>query len=153
MTFRRFFHYLSYLQYPLMLTALLLAFKPYINGLEAIKQNPDLYFENVNTMLIFLGLGINFSSLQNTTKTQNRFSRNIYEVPYIGKYFIVLVFLMIGFFLGTGLLGFFSIKNKIINELSVGLIILGLGMFGFLKAAVEMFENHRLDKNPDTKKH
>ena len=30
----------------------------------------------------------------------------------------------------------------------MGLVGLGLGMFGLLKTAIEMFEHHRLDRNP-----
>ncbi len=28
------------------------------------------------------------------------------------------------------------------------MVSLGLGMFGLLKTAIEMFDNHRLDRNP-----
>lgn len=152
MTFKQFFHVVSYLQYPLMLTALFFAFKPYFDGLDTIKQNPEAYFENLNVMLIFTGLGTSFSSLQDTTKTQNKLTRKIYEDPLKGKVFIGFIILMIGFCLVMGLVGFFSIEEKIINNVSVGLIVLGLGMFGFLKAGVEMFENHRLDKKNATEK-
>ena len=111
MTFKQFFHLISYLQYPLMAVVLFFAFKPYVNGLEAIKQDPSIYFESLNTRI-----------------------------------FILAIILMITFILGAGLIGFFSTKEKAINNVSVGLIVLGLSMFGFLKAGVEMFENHRLDK-------
>lgn len=30
---------------------------------------------------------------------------------------------------------------------AVGVIVLGIGMIGVLKGAIEMFENHRKDKN------
>ena len=130
-----------------MFTALFFALRPYFSGLETIKQNPDLYFENLNSMLIFMGLGVSFASLQDITKTQNKLTRKIYEDPKKGRLFILMIILMIGFVLGSGLVGFFSNNDKTINELSVGLIVLGLGMFGFLKAGVEMFEYHRSDKN------
>jgi len=146
MTFKQFFQYISYLQYPFMLIALFLAFKPYLNGIDAIKINPSIYFENVNQMLVFMGLGLSFSSLQDTSRTQNKLTRKVYEDPKKGKVFILSLILMIGLILIFGLIGFFSSDDKAINELSVGLIVLGLGMFGFLKAGVEMFENHRLDK-------
>ena len=47
-----------------------------------------------------------------------------------------------------GLKGYFLSNEGVLKDLSVGIIVLGLGMFGFLKAAIEMFENHRSDKNP-----
>ena len=149
MTFRQFFQVISYLQYPLMLLALYFAFNPIIIGLDLVKENPNIYFENMNRMLIFMGLGVSFSALQDTTKTQNKFSRKIYEDPVKGKILILAIIVMICIFLVLGLIGFFSIEDQAFNELATGMIIMGLGMFGFLKAGVEMFENHRLDKKND----
>ena len=34
------------------------------------------------------------------------------------------------------------------SQLAMGLVGLGLGMFGLLKTAIEIFEHHRLDRNP-----
>jgi len=55
MNFKAFFHYISYLQYPLILMALCFAFKPYLQGMEQLKQNPDLIFQSLNSVLIFKG--------------------------------------------------------------------------------------------------
>jgi magnesium-transporting ATPase (P-type) len=139
MNFKTLFHYISYLQYPLMLIGLYFAFKPYFLGIEQLRENPDLIFKNLNSLLIFMGLGVSFSSLQDTTKTQNKFSEKIWKNPKKGK-------LMIVFFLTFGLIGYYFAKVGVLKELSIGIIVLGLGMFGFLKAAIEMFENHRTDK-------
>ena len=57
---------------------------------------------------------------------------------------IILITVQILFFLSIGLIGYFS-QIEILNKISVGMIILGLGMFGFLKSAIEVFENHRTD--------
>jgi hypothetical protein len=142
MNFKTFFHKISYLQYPLMLVGLYFALKPYQQGMEGLKQNPDLIFQSLNTVLIFMGLSVSFSSLQDTSKTQNKISKNIWKDPLKGKVMIILMSLMILFFLLFGLIGYYILK-----DLSIGIIILGLGMFGLLKAAIEMFENHRKDKN------
>lgn len=147
MNFRTFFHYLSYLQYPLILTALYFAIKPYILGLENFFKNPDLMYETFNSMLIFMGLGVSFSSLQDTTKTQNKFSEKIWKNPRKGKIMIAVTGVFILSLLIFGLIGYYFTKSGILNEIAIGAIILGLGMFGFLKAAIEMFENHRIDKN------
>ena len=69
------FQIISYAQYPLMLIAAFFVIKPYINGLEFLKENPNIFFLNYNNALIFFGLGIGFSTLQDTTKTQNNFSK------------------------------------------------------------------------------
>jgi magnesium-transporting ATPase (P-type) len=146
MNFKTLFHYISYLQYPLMLIGLYFAFKPYLLGIEQLRENPDLIFKNLNSLLIFMGLGVSFSSLQDTTKTQNKFSEKIWKNPKKGKLMIASISLMILFFLTFGLIGYYFAKVGVLKELSIGIIVLGLGMFGFLKAAIEMFENHRTDK-------
>lgn len=147
MNFKTIFHYISYVQYPLMLIAVYFSVKPYFIGMEELEANPDIFFENLNSMMIFLGLGVSFSSLQDTTKTQNNFSKKIWENPTKGKIALIVLGLMILFLLGIGLTGYFMQDGGKLKDLSIGLIVLSLGMFGFLKAAMEMFENHRKDKN------
>ncbi|MGB5385124.1 MAG: hypothetical protein WBN19_14795 [Lutimonas sp.] len=119
--------------------------------MEQLKQNPDLIFQSLNSALIFMGLSISFSSLQDTTKTQNKVSKKIWQDPVKGKIMIMLMSFMILFFLISGLIGYYKMEFGILKDLSIGIIVLGLGMFGLLKAAIEMFENHRIDKNPSAK--
>lgn len=149
MNFKSTFHYISYLQYPLILIAFYFALSPYMMGMEKLRENPDLIFENLNNLLIFMGLAVSFSSLQDTTKTQNNFSKKIWENPKNGKITIITMSVMIMLILIMGLIGYLNVNNGILKNLAVGLIVLGLGMFGFLKATIEMFENHRKDKNPN----
>lgn len=151
MNFKTFFHYISYLQYPLMVAGLFFALEPYFEGVERLKQDPSVILQSLNTVLIFMGLSVSFSSLQDTSKTQNAFSKKIWQDPVKGKVMIFVMASMILFFLIFGLFGYFVLKNGMVKDLSIGLIIFGLGMFGLLKAAIEMFENHRIDKNPMTK--
>jgi len=129
-----------------MLIGLYFAIKPYLNGLENLRENPAVLFQDLNSVLIFMGLGVSFSSLQDTTKTQNEFSRKIWQDPKKGKVAIAIMSLMILFLLMAGLIAFFNAHDSILKDLSVGIIVFSLGLFGFLKAAIEMFENHRLDK-------
>lgn len=147
MNFKTIFHYISYVQYPLMITGLYFAFSPYLLGVEHLKENPDILFKNLNLVLIFMGLGTSFSSLQDTTKTQNKFSKKIWQSPIKGKITILILGGTILFLLVLGLVGYFNSTTTILKEIAVGIIVLSLGMFGFLKAAIEMFENHRSDKN------
>ncbi len=134
-----FFHKLSYCQYPLMGIALFFMFKPYFTDLETI-------WENYNNALIFMGLSISFSTLQDTTKTQNKFSRKIWENPRKGKVGLVPIGLMALFFIITGLYGIYISASEILEQVSFGMFVLGIGILGMLKAAMEMFENHRLDR-------
>lgn len=133
------FHKISYLQYPLMLVGLYYAVRPYIVGFDTL-------FENLNTLLIFMGLGISFSTLQDTSKVQNEASRRIWEDPKKGKFFLTFMSIFTLFLISLGLLGYFAAPNEILQELSFGLIVLGIGFMGMVKSAVEMFENHRKDR-------
>ena len=147
MKIKLFFHYISYLQYPLMLVALFFAFKPYFNGFEISNEKIDLVFRNLNTMLVFMGLSISFSTLQDTTKTQNKMSRKIWENPKKGKLVILIFSLSTLFLITIGLIGYFNLSHSKLKEISIGIIVLGIGLVGMLKVAIEMFENHRKDKN------
>lgn len=147
MNFKTVFHYISYLQYPLMLAVMYFMFKPYISGIDQLKGNPEMIYKSLNSALIFMGLAISFSSLQDTTKTQNKLSRKIWESPLKGKIMILVMCSMIGLFLILGLNGYYNSSSGMLKELCIGMLILGLGMFGLLKSMIEMFENHRKDKN------
>ncbi|UZR99724.1 hypothetical protein [Chondrinema litorale] len=147
MNTKQIFQYISYLQYPLMLIALFYAFRPYTYGLGLKPETSYLLFKDINNVLVFMGLGISFSTLQDTTKTQNKLSRKIWENPKKGKIAIFAISLMTLFIIVNGLIGYFSTTDSKLKELSSGIIILGIGMIGLLKSAIEMFENHRKDKN------
>jgi uncharacterized membrane protein len=135
-----------------MLVGLFFALQPYLQGFEILKQNPNIIFKSLNNVLIFMGLSVSFSSLQDTSKTQNELSKKIWEDPIKARIMIIIMALAILFFLLSGLFGYFFLEVGVMKEVSIGIIIFGLGMFGLLKAAIEMFENHRKDKNPTADK-
>lgn len=137
---RDLFHKISYLQYPMMLIGMFYSFKPYIVGFDTI-------WENYNYAFIFIGLGISFSTLQDTSKTQNKLSRKIWQNPKKGKFALLFLSFLAFFLLIMGLYGVYSSKNEVLEQLSFGIIVLGIGLLGMLKVAIEMFENHRIDKN------
>jgi len=147
MGLKQIFQYVSYLQYPLMLVALYFGFEPSLKGIEAMSENIDSTLSSYNSTLIFMGLAIGFSTLQDTTKTQNKFSKKIWENPKKGKIGVLIITLMTLFFVVSGVFLYFGSGNEKLKSLSTGLIIFGIGMLGFLKAAIEIFENHRRDKN------
>lgn len=137
------FHYISYLQYPLMIVAIFFVLKPYFNGFE----NTNEIFKDLNSMLVFMGLGISFSTLQDTSKTQNKMSEKVWKNPKKGKKAILAISIMTFFIIIIGLVAYFSASDSTLKELSIGIIVLGIGLVGLLKTAIEMFENHRIDKN------
>jgi hypothetical protein len=136
---KQLFHFVSYLQYPLMLIGMYFALKPVLYGYDSI-------WKDYNTWLIFSGLGISFSTLQDTTKTQNTISRRVWENPGYGKVALGAIAATALLFIITGVLTFLGTEESVLKELSLGMMVFGIGMIGMLKAAIEMFENHRADK-------
>ena len=139
-TTKHFFQVISYLQYPFALIALYFVIKPYFNGFENL-------LGNYNDALVFAGIGISFSTLQDTTKTQNNFSKKVWESPKKGKAFIIMMAVTTFIFIAFGIYGSYISPETKISQLSFGILVFGIGNLGMLKAAIEMFENHRLDKN------
>ena len=117
MNFKDIFHYASYLQYPLMLVAMFFALNPYFEGIDDFKENPDIIFQNANSLLIFMGLAVSFSSLQDTAKTLNKLSKKLYENPKKGKIFLAFISLIILLLLILGLIGFFTSKVSFLKEI------------------------------------
>ena len=138
----RIFHAISYLQYPLMLAALAY-YVPFV--MSMINQPVD--WSLLNQVLILMGVALSFSTLQDTRTTQNKMSKKIWQDPRKGKAFLWVIAVMALLFIVTGLLGLLLFDADQTESVAVGLTVLGIGMLGMLKAAIEMFENHRLDKN------
>jgi len=134
---KQLFHAISYLQYPLLLVAVGYVVYPYFKGFDA-------FWPSINNALIFSGLAISFSTLQDTTKTQNNFSRKIWQDPRKGVFALAVISATTLVFLALGMFGLFVSKGGILKEVSFGVLMLGLGYFGLLKAAIEMHEHHRV---------
>ncbi|NDK38556.1 hypothetical protein DT603_06825 [Pseudoxanthomonas gei] len=134
---RQLFQIISYLQYPLLLVALGYMVYPYFAGFGT-------FWAAANNALIFSGLGIGFSTLQDTTRTQNDFSRRIWQDPRKGKLALVMIAATTLVFLLIGMYGLYVARSGIIKEVSFGTLMLGLGYMGLLKSAIEMHEHHRI---------
>lgn len=134
----QFFQALSYLQYPFMLGALGYTLLPYFQGF----QN---FWASVNTALIFAGLGLSFSTLQDTSKTQNKLSKRIWQDPKKGTRALILIALTALLLLCVGMYGFMTAREGIIKEVGFGVLMLGISQIGLLKAAIEMHERHRIE--------
>ena len=139
------FHKISYLQYPFLLAALGY-YIPFMISL--INRSPD--WGVLNYVLILLGISLSFSTLQDTTTTQNEFSKKIWQHPTKGKITLIMIAIAAFIFIIVGLLSLFYFKADQSESVAVGITVLGIGMIGMLKAAIEMFENHRLDKNQES---
>lgn len=133
---RQTFHIISYVQYPLMLLALAFAIRPYLTGFDSI-------WHDFKYLLIFAGLGISFSTLQDTTKVQNTVSRKVWEDAKKSRIMLLLMLTMALSFILFGMFGFFVTANANIQEIAIGMVVLGIGLIGMLKSAIEMAEHHR----------
>jgi len=138
---RRLFQGVSYLQYPFMALALFYVLRPYTNGFTSL-------LADFNLALLHAGVAIGFSSLQDPTTTQNQVSRRVWEDPRKGSWAIGLIGAVVVLSLGGGLAALYVPGDSRWSQLAMGLVGLGLGLFGLLKTAIEMFEHHRLDRNP-----
>ena len=136
------FHTISYFQYPLILGSLWF-YIPFIVSL--LNGNAD--WAKLNYTLIFFGITVSFATLQDTKKTSLKFEKKIWKNPKRGKIFIIGIAFLVFSLLIFGIFGYFLASNKIIQEVSFGIIVLGIGFIGFLKTGIEIFENHRDDKN------
>lgn len=130
---------ISYLQYPFLLISIYYILQPYIVGFDTI-------WENYNLGLLFMGIAISLSTLQDTKKMQNEMSRKIWENPKKGKTMLVALALLACGCITIGIFGSSVSTNEALKELSFGVIVLGIGLIGMLNTAMDLFENHRLDK-------
>ncbi|MEL7146009.1 MAG: hypothetical protein AAFO69_06550 [Bacteroidota bacterium] len=139
---RQIFHLISYLQYPLVAGALFF-YLPFV--ISVTKGIPE--WELLNYTLAVFGVSISFSTLQDTTKVQNKFSKNVWEDPVKGKIFLIVLSGVALLFIISGMVFMFFMEKDGPGTIGVGLLVLGIGLIGMLKAGIEMFENHRKDKN------
>ena len=128
---RLWFHRVSYLQYPFFLMGVFYAYRPLLNSL-------DLLWVDMNRGLVFLGLGISLSTLQDTTKTQNNFSKRIFQHERYSKIFMLVLIVQILLYTFGGLWAFLMMESGPLYDLSFGLISVGIGMIGLLKGAIEI---------------
>jgi hypothetical protein len=133
--FKKYFQAVSYLAYPFMVMTLYYAYKPFFNNFKTI-------FADYNSGLVWMGLAISFSTLQDTTKVQNKMSLRVWQNPKFAKAFIYTFTIFTVFLFGFGIFGFFFTTSKILSEFAFGLIVLAISMLGLLKAMIEMAENH-----------
>jgi len=114
-----------------MLVGLFFCCKPLLDDIS-------LFWVDINKAMVFMGLGISMSTLQDTTKTQNDFSKRIYQNPKKARLFLLVILLQVIFFTVAGLIGLFLSDQSPIKDVSLGLISIGIGMIGMLKAIGEM---------------
>jgi hypothetical protein len=124
------------------LLGLFYCYKPVLTNLDGFLNNLDALLVEFNKALVFIGLGTSLSTLQDTTKVQNKFSQRIYDNPRKTKFFLWIMVTQTVIYLTLGLIGLFG-SIKFLQELAFGLIALGVGFVGILKSAIEMADYQR----------
>lgn len=143
LSLRPVFHLISYAQYLFIGVAL------YFDVLFVWGAfNQVLDWDLINSMLVYMGIAISFSTLQVTKKTQNALSLRVWQNPTQGRFFLAVLGLSTLTFMVLGLVGMTLVQESVIKEVAFGMVVLGIGMLGMTKAASEMFEHHRLDRHP-----
>lgn len=151
---RQFFQYISYLQYPILLVGLyfivatMIQFDPELVSHEGTKDERlqllfDLIAPGINIGLMFLGIALSLSTLQDPTKTQNKLSHVVWSDAKKGKIMLITMALTAALFLILSLMGLFLFPNSLLNELAFGILAIGIAYIGMLRVAIEMFEHHR----------
>ncbi len=130
---KKLLHLLSYLQYPAMLLALYYILRPLVEA-------KGLDWEDLNSSLVFVGLGISLATLQDPTKSHNKLFSYIKDNPGVGKRIIIVIVGITFLILVLGLIGFFSEQTNTLNELYFGFFLFGVGLIGFLQHAVDILE-------------
>ena len=118
-----------------MLAALAVMTRPYVTGFATV-------FTDFNVGLMLLGLGTGLASLQDTTKVQNELSRRVWNHPRWARWTLAAISTTVLFFLVAGALLWSCAGGAQVGDLAVGMMVFGIGLLGFLKAAIEMAEHH-----------
>ncbi len=144
---KQIFHTISYLQYPLLLVGLFLIAKPIFKGYNFLSENPEYLFETYNNALIFLGLTLSFASLQDPSKTSLRYEQRIWRNPKKAKTIFIITICTTALFFVSGIIGFLA-RESLMRNFSYSSLILGIGLLGYLKLQLDIFENYRESGNP-----
>ncbi|WP_286411591.1 hypothetical protein [Myroides marinus] len=106
----------------------------------------DTFLPCLNSALMFMGIGVSFSALQDSTKTQNKMSKRIWQDEKKGAIALWIMLAMTIFFFVAGGIGYFTATSSILEEISVGLLVLGIGYTGLLSVAIEMYKYQQANK-------
>ncbi|MEL7119732.1 MAG: hypothetical protein AAFO07_09835 [Bacteroidota bacterium] len=130
----RIFHYLSFTKYPIILIGLYYCYRP-------ILFDNSSFFQDINVGLIFIGLGIGLDSLKDSGKL-NWLDKKVFYKPKIAKFYFIIFGLMILIIIFIGIKNYLSADDNKLKELSIGFIVIGIGLIGSLKSGIETTKNY-----------
>lgn len=91
--------------------------------------------------LILMGLSLGLDSLKDYGKL-NWLDKKVLHKPKIAKYYFIILGLLILSLIVNGMLGYFSTEDSNTKELSIGLIVFGIGCIGFLKSGIQATKDY-----------
>ncbi len=123
------FHYVSFIKYPIMILALYFLYRPILN------DQLDMV-EGFNTGLILMGVGLGLDSLKDYKKL-NWLDRQVFHRPKFAKVYLAVLGVIIFSLILLGLKEYFSTHDTKTKDLSIGIIVFGIGAIGFLKSGIQ----------------
>jgi len=109
-----------------------------------------IIFENSNVVsdynlgLLFLGIGLSFSSLADTTK-RTKLGNLVFKKPKTAKIWIIYISILILSIFSLGIFTMFFTDKPELKEVSVGLLVLGIGTIGLLRMNLETIKAYQSD--------
>lgn len=94
-------------------------------------------WELLNNFLILLGIGLTFSSLKDSTRKVSFITRQIFGNEILGILLVFFISALIVYMILFGLSVLFFSETYRSESIGVGMIVLGIGMIGYLKYIVE----------------
>ncbi|GAA4277837.1 hypothetical protein [Aquimarina mytili] len=131
------FHYISFLQYPFLIIALYYCYKP------IIFESED-FASDYNFGLLFLGIGLSFTSLADIKK-RTKLGDRIFGKPKNAKRWIIYLSILIVIIFTLGIFTMFFTKHQELKDISVGLLVLGIGIIGLLRMNLEIIKTYQED--------
>lgn len=139
----KYFHFLSYLQYPFMLIAMYFLSKMVLSifgEIDVVKA-----IENLNSCLLYLGIGLCFIALENIEKSP-KFERKIFEKEKLAKAWLILLFFsFIGLIIIAILMRFYP-PSPLFKDLPTSLFVLALGFLSYIKMNIDIIKIYTTKK-------
>jgi len=133
---------MSFLQYPFLLIALYYCFEPIL--LRINTSNTYDFIVSYNLSLLFLGIGLSFTSLTDITK-RTKIGDKLFGKRKNAKLWVIyLGALIIAIFILAIDAKFFS-NNQKFNKIAIGLFVLGIGMIGLLRMHLEIIKTYQTE--------
>ncbi|NRB64237.1 MAG: hypothetical protein HRU40_14640 [Saprospiraceae bacterium] len=136
----RIFHYASFLQYPFLGLALFYCYKPIFKGLNYF--DTDAIIDLYNTSLLFLGIALSFTSLADIRK-RTKLGDHIFGNKKRARKWLIYMCSLIIIIFGFAIFCKFFTNNEKLENLSIGLFVLGIGMLGLLRMNIEIIKSYQ----------